>query len=49
VSDDRASGDDTAGALPAPLRVLLADDHPVVRRGIAALLSTLDGVELAAS
>jgi DNA-binding NarL/FixJ family response regulator len=29
-----------------PIRVLIADDHPVVRRGIGALLASLEGVEL---
>ena len=30
----------------APIRVVLADDHPVVRRGLSALLKTLAGVEV---
>jgi DNA-binding NarL/FixJ family response regulator len=29
-----------------PIRVLIADDHPVVRRGIGALLASLDGVRV---
>jgi DNA-binding NarL/FixJ family response regulator len=30
------------------IRVVVADDHPVVRRGMTALLSSLDGVEVVA-
>jgi DNA-binding NarL/FixJ family response regulator len=33
---------------PAPIRVLIADDHPVFRHGLAALLSTLPGIEVVA-
>jgi DNA-binding NarL/FixJ family response regulator len=29
-----------------PIRVLIADDHPVVRRGMGALLASLDGVQV---
>lgn len=32
--------------VPAPIRVLIVDDHPVVRRGMRALLGSLDGVEV---
>jgi DNA-binding NarL/FixJ family response regulator len=31
---------------PKPYRILVADDHPVVRRGIRALLETEPGVEV---
>ncbi|MFI5735226.1 response regulator [Kribbella sp. NPDC051587] len=30
----------------APVRVVLADDHPVVRAGLAALLTSLPGIEV---
>jgi DNA-binding NarL/FixJ family response regulator len=30
----------------AIVRVLIADDHPVVRRGMGALLASLDGIEV---
>jgi DNA-binding NarL/FixJ family response regulator len=32
----------------APIRVLVVDDHPVVRDGLRALLGSIDGVELVA-
>ncbi|HQR80141.1 MAG TPA: response regulator transcription factor [Actinomycetota bacterium] len=31
-----------------PIRVVIADDHPVVRRGLRALLETLDGIDVVA-
>jgi DNA-binding NarL/FixJ family response regulator len=31
---------------PTAVRILIADDHLVVRRGMAALLSSLDGIEV---
>lgn len=34
---------------PAPLRVVVVDDHPVFRIGIAALLDSLDGVTVVGS
>ncbi len=30
----------------APIRVVVADDHPIVRSGIASLLSLTDGIEV---
>ena len=33
---------------PTPIRVVLADDHDLVRSGIKALLSTVDGVQVIA-
>lgn len=32
--------------MPTPIRVLVADDHPIVRGGLVALLSTLADVEV---
>ena len=31
---------------PGPIRVVLADDHLVVRKGLRALLESLDGFEV---
>ncbi len=36
-----------AGTVPAPIRVVIVDDHPVVRRGLRSLLETLSGIEVA--
>ena len=33
---------------PTPIRVVLADDHDLIRSGIKALLSTVDGVQVIA-
>jgi DNA-binding NarL/FixJ family response regulator len=30
----------------APIRILVADDHPVVRGGLVALLRTIDGIDV---
>ena len=32
---------------PATIRILVADDHPVVRGGLVALLGTIDGIDVA--
>jgi DNA-binding NarL/FixJ family response regulator len=37
-----------SNAAPQPVRVVLADDHDLVRSGIKALLSMVDGVEVIA-
>jgi len=31
---------------PATIRILVADDHPVVRGGLVALLGTIDGIDV---
>ena len=35
--------------MPEPIRVLLADDHPVYRDGLAALLASVEGLEVVAT
>ena len=36
----------TRDAAGSPVRVLVVDDHPVFRMGMAALLASLDGIEV---
>jgi two-component system NarL family response regulator len=38
AADVRREGDPAPGA-PGPIRVLIADDHPLVRRGLAAIIN----------
>lgn len=51
VLEDQGSrpvdGPTTRDGARAAVRVLLVDDHPVVRRGLRALLSSLPGIEVA--
>jgi two-component system, NarL family, response regulator LiaR len=35
------------GTRARPVRVLIADDHPVVRQGLRSYLETIDGIEIA--
>jgi DNA-binding NarL/FixJ family response regulator len=39
---------DGSGVTGAPIRVLVADDHPVVRSGLVGVLSSLEGFEVVA-
>ncbi|MEF3405532.1 response regulator transcription factor [Agromyces sp. CCNWLW203] len=45
----RPTGSAVAGDRAAAIRVVVVDDHPVFRIGIAALLETLDGVSVVGS
>ena len=38
--------DGTEDVLACPIRVLVADDHAIVRKGICALLATEEGIEV---
>ena len=38
--------DKSSAALAPPIRVLVADDHAIVRKGICALLATEEGIEV---
>ena len=44
---DRPSGHDLESLLPdyKPYRILIVDDHPIVRRGIRAVLATQPGID----
>jgi len=46
--DQDSQGKDGAGA-PASIRILIADDHPVVREGLEALLLPQPDIEVAAT
>lgn len=46
--DEAAEASPVAGTEPASpvIRVVIVDDHPVVRRGLRSLLETLPGIEV---
>jgi DNA-binding NarL/FixJ family response regulator len=43
---EEPSQDQSGQVSSAPIRVVVADDHPFIRAGVAALLSTADGIEV---
>jgi two-component system response regulator DevR len=43
---DATTVDEPAGSNPPPIRIFLLDDHEVVRRGIAELLSAVPGFDV---
>lgn len=46
VREPEPSPPDAAAKTDHPIRVLLADDHPILRRGLADLLSESQGIEV---
>jgi two-component system, NarL family, response regulator LiaR len=48
VRGGKEMGNDEGAALPTPARILIADDHALVREGLRTMLSGEDGIEVIA-